>query len=234
MMAPFVVNSRHNGLLFPEGYWAQHRPEELTVEDYINARWIAKPANLFDNDIPIHTAAAFVITTAERARDLKQKPVYVLGHAGSGDKMNGTFGLNKPRSVIHTLEEVEYLSASTGRRLCEAAGIKPSDISFENLYDGFSLFHVFHIEGLGFAGIKQGEALDLFQDDISIHGPHPVSPSGGNIGGGRTRFWHHSDSIQQIQGRAGARQIRIPAEIGAAGGMTPTSSNFIIWSATPD
>ena len=112
--------------------------------------------------------------------------------------------------------------------------VTASDISFENLYDGFSLFHVFHIEGLGFAGIKQGEALDLFQDDISINSARPVSPSGGNIGGGRTRFWHPSDAIQQIQGRAGARQIRIPAQIGAAGGMTPTSSNFIIWSATPN
>ena len=53
MMAPFVVNEKRNGLMFPEGFWAQHRPEVLTVEDYLAARWIAKPANLFDNDIPI-------------------------------------------------------------------------------------------------------------------------------------------------------------------------------------
>ena len=58
MMTPFMVNSRRNGLMFPEGYWYQHRPEELTTEDYLESRWIAKPANLFDNDIPIHTAAA--------------------------------------------------------------------------------------------------------------------------------------------------------------------------------
>ena len=43
MMAPFITNSRRNGLLFPEGYWAQHRPEHLTTEDYLAARWIAKP-----------------------------------------------------------------------------------------------------------------------------------------------------------------------------------------------
>ena len=41
MMAPFMANSRRNGLLFPEGYWAQHRPEQLTPEDYLAARWIA-------------------------------------------------------------------------------------------------------------------------------------------------------------------------------------------------
>ena len=234
MMAPFIVNSRRNGLLFPEGYWYQHRPEPLTVEDYLDARWVAKPANLYDNDIPIHTAAAYVITTSARARDMKQKPVYVLGHAGAGSQGGVTNSGVKARGVIHTLEEVEATASATGRKLCEAAGIKPTDISFENMYDGFSLFHVFHIEGLGFAGIKQGEALDLFQGDISIEGPHPVSPSGGNIGGGRTRFWNHTDSMQQIQGRAGARQIRIPAEIGVSGGFVPMWNNFIVWSATPD
>ena len=102
------------------------------------------------------------------------------------------------------------------------------------MYDGFGLFHIFHIEGLGYAGIKRGEALDLFQDDISIESAHPVSPSGGNIGSGRTRFWLHTDTIQQIQGRAGARQIKNKAEIAISGGPTPTGGNFLVWSATPD
>ena len=83
MMAPFIENSRRNGLKFPEGYWAQHRPEEITPEDYEAARWIAKPANLFDNDMPIMVSAAYLFTTAERARHLKQKPVYILNHATS-------------------------------------------------------------------------------------------------------------------------------------------------------
>src|ERR1019366_10191504 len=109
------------------------------------------------------------------------------------------------RGVIETLEEAEESAASTGRKIFEAAGVTARDVNFENMYDGFSLFHVFHIEGLGYAGLKRGEALDFFQTDISIKGPNPVSPSGGNIGGGRTRFWMHTDSIQQIQGRAGAR-----------------------------
>ena len=67
MMAPFVANSRANGLKFPEGYWYQHRPTPLTTEEYNESRWVAEPANLYDNDIPIHTAAAYLFTTAERA-----------------------------------------------------------------------------------------------------------------------------------------------------------------------
>ena len=81
MMAPFVVNEKRNGLLFPEGFWAQHRPETLTIEDYLAARWVAKPANLFDCDLPIQVSVAYLFTTAERAKDMKQKPVYILNHA---------------------------------------------------------------------------------------------------------------------------------------------------------
>jgi acetyl-CoA acetyltransferase len=234
MMAPFIVNSRHNGLLFPEGYFYQHRDNEITADDYNHSRWIAEPANLFDNDMPIHTAGAYVITTAERARDLRQKPVYVLGHAGAGEVRGDAYTGVRSRGVLETLEEAEANAASTGRKVYEAAGVSAADIQFENCYDGFSLFHVFHIEGFGFAGIKQGEALDLFQTDISIHGPNPVSPSGGNIGSGRSRFWMHTDSMQQIQGRAGARQMSIPAHIGLSGGFMPFWSNFVVWSSSPN
>ena len=195
MMAPFVVNSKANGLKFPEGYWSQHRPTPLTTEEYLESRWVAEPANLYDNDIPIHTAAAFLFTTAERARDLRQPPAYVLGHA-SGGQMAGDYLLPfKSRSTIDDLEETEEWATRTGDRVYEAAGITAADVDFENAYDGFSLFHVFWLEGFGFFGIKRGEALDFFaSQDISINGPTPISPSGGNIGSGRTRFWNWTDT----------------------------------------
>ena len=226
MMAPFMGNSRRNGLMFPEGYWAQHRPEELTADDYRLARWIAKPANLFDNDIPIMCAASYLFTTSERARDMKQKPVYILNHASSD---------TTPRGFTPTLDEVEEDTARSARKIYEGAGISAEDLSFENMYDGFTLFHQFHIEGLGYRGIKFGEALDFYQTDISIEGPNPVSPSGGNIGSGRSRFWMHTDSIQQLQGRAGPRQITgVKPEIAVSGGPMPLGGNYTVWSATPD
>jgi len=226
MMAPFIANSRRNGLLFPEGYWAQHRPEHLTAEDYRAARWIAKPANLFDNDLPIMVAAAYLFTSAERVKDMRQKPVYLLNHASSR---------TTPRSLTPTLDEVEEDTARTARKLYEGAGITAADLSFENMYDGFSQFHQFHLEGLGYRGIKFGEALDFYQTDISIEGPNPVLPSGGNIGSGRSRFWMHTDCIQQLQRRAGARQVTgVKPEIAVSGGPMPLGGNFIVWSATPD
>ena len=170
--------------------------------------------------------AAYVFTTAERAQNMKQKPVYILNHAAS----RGT-----PRGLTPTLDEVEQETASTGRKIYEGAGISASDLSFENMYDGFSLFHQFHIEGLGYRGIKFGEALDLYQTDISIEGPSPVLPSGGNIGSGRSRFWMHTDCIQQLQGRAGARSVTgVKPEIAVSGGPMPIGGNFTVWSSTPD
>ena len=226
MMAPFMENSRRNGLLFPEGYWAQHRPEQLPPEDYLSSRWIAKPANLFDNDIPIMASAAYLFTTAEKAQDSAQKPVYILGHASS----RGT-----PRSITPTLEEVEAETDATGRKIYESAGISADDLSFENMYDGFAQFHQFHIEGLRYRGMQRGDALDFYQTDISIEGPNPILPSGGNIGSGRSRFWMHTDCIQQIQGRAGARAVTgVKPEVAVSGGPMPLGGNFTVWSATPD
>ena len=226
MMAPFMQNSRRNGLLFPEGYWAQHRPEQLTPEDYLSSRWIAKPANLFDNDIPIMVAAAYLFTTADRAQDMAQKPVYILNHASSR---------GVARSITPTLEEVEAETASTGRKIYEGAGITADDLSFENMYDGFAQFHQFHIEGLRYRGMQPGDALDFYQTDISIEGPNPILSSGGNIGSGRSRFWMHTDCMQQIQGRAGARSLTgVKPEIAVSGGPMPLGGNFTVWSATPD
>ena len=226
MMAPFMENSRRNGLLFPEGYWAQHRPEQLTPEDYLSSRWIAKPANLFDNDIPIMVAAAYLFTTADRAQDMAQEPVYILNHASSR---------GVARSITPTLEEVEAETAATGRKIYAGAGITADDLSFENMYDGFAQFHQFHIEGLRYRGMQPGDALDFYQTDISIEGPNPILASGGNIGGGRSRFWMHTDCMQQLQGRAGARALTgIKPEIAVSGGPMPMGGNFTVWSATPD
>ena len=234
MMAPFVVNSRSNGLKMPEGYWYQHRNNPLTTDEYLQSRWVAEPANLYDNDIPIHTAAAYLWTTPERARDMRQPPVYVLGHATGGRVAGDSLLGFKPRSVIANLEETEEQASRTARRLYDSTGISASDVDIENAYDGFSLFHVFWIEGFNFFGIQRGECLDFFNsEDISINGPTPISPSGGNIGSGRTRFWLWTDTIQQLQGRAGERQVKKDARIGVAGGFMPIQSSFAALSKDP-
>ena len=112
-MAQFIVNSKRNGLMFPEGFFAQHRPDEVTVEDYLNARWIVEPMNLFDHDMPIHVAVAYVFANTDRTADMKQKPVYILNHASTYPK----FG------VTQTLENAEASTDATGRKLYHGSGL---------------------------------------------------------------------------------------------------------------
>ena len=77
--------------------------------------------------------------------------------------------------------------------------------------------------------MQRGEALDFYQTDISIEGPNPVSPSGGNAGSGRTRFWLHMDSILE-----GLRQICKPAEAGVSGAFFPDFNYSVVWGASLD
>ena len=224
-MAPFVVNLRRNGLMMPEGFYAQNRSEPFNVEDYLNGRWISKPLSIYDCDMPIQTVACYLMTTAERARDMKQKPVYVLGHATHQAK---------PRCIQPTLEETEASTDSLARKLYEASGLTYRDVDVFNPYDGFALFTQHYVESFRWHGVMKGEAHDLYASDIRVEGPYPLLSSGGNIGNGRTRFWHYTDSIQQLQGRAGKRQVKIKAETAIAGGPTPLSGNWMAFGTSPD
>ncbi len=223
-MAPFIVNQRRNGRMFPEGYYYQHPDGELTVEDYIAGRWISKPMSLNDCDRPIQAAGAYLYTTAERARSMKQPPVYILGHASQRWKN---------RSSVQTLDEIEASTDAAARKTYEACGLNASQIDVFNPYDGYTLFTQYFLEAFQWHGVKRGEAHDFYAGDISVEGPHPFSSSGGNNGSGRTRYWMHTDCIQQLRGQAGARQVRIRAETAISGGPTPGGSDWTVWSTSP-
>jgi len=227
MMAPFVVNEKRNGLLTPSGFFAQHRPEPLSIEDYLAARWIVKPANLFDCDIPIQVATAYIFASPEYAKDMKQKPVYILNHVATNPK---------PRSLQNTLEEYEEAADVFAEKMYEGSGITANDIDIENMYEGYTIFHQYFLEALGWHGVGKGDALHFYQNDLSVEGSHPISSSGGNAGSGRTRIWMHTDSIEQLQGRAGPRQVHIKngrPEIAVSGGPQPIGGHHAVWSTTP-
>jgi hypothetical protein len=213
--------------MFPEGYYYQNRPEDLqlTTEDYLDARWICKPMNIYDCDLPIQTAGAFLFTTAERAKDMKQKPVYILNHVTQRGVV---------RSTCETLAETEEFTDSIARKVYEGSGLTAAEIDIMNPYDGFTLFTQYFLEGFGWHGVKRGEAHDFYGGDIRVDGPHPFSSSGGNNGNGRTRWWIYTDSIQQIQGRAGDRQVKVKAETAVAGAFTSNHSDWLVLGASPD
>jgi acetyl-CoA acetyltransferase len=220
-VAPFVVNSRKNGLMIPWGYYTLHQPEPFTTEDYLNARWVNKPLNLFDNDRPVNAVGCYVLTTADRAKDMKQKPVYIWNHA---EHQAGH------RSSVQTLDESQAWCESEARKTLEGSGLSIADIDIFNPYDGFTLFTQTWLEAFGWHGVKKGEALHFYGGDISVKGPHPFMSSGGNSGSGRTRTAIYTDTIEQLRGTAGPRQVRVKADTGIAGCVLPQTNSHVVFS----
>jgi hypothetical protein len=223
-LAPLCLNLRRNGLRTPWGYYAMHEPHQLTREEYLNGRVIEEPLVIYDCDRPVNTCAAFIFTTAERAKDLRQKPIYVLNHAQN----NG-----RGRSTMATLEEHQAAVASLARKMWEGSGLGPADVDIFNPYDGYLTFTQQFLEGFQWHGVKWGEAHDFYADDIRVEGPHPFLSSGGNNGTGRNRAVLFSDSLEQLRGTAGARQVTVRAETALAGCNTPDSCGFIMLSKYP-
>jgi acetyl-CoA acetyltransferase len=199
-MATFVVQERKNGLLYEHGYWRQHKPAEVTVEDYLSSPIVSTPMCLLDCDIPVQGCAAFVLTTADRAADLPGPAAYVAGVSAP------------PLAASGRVAELTYAREREGgsrvaRELWRDSGLGPGDVSVANLYDGFSIITMLWLEALGFCG--PGEAFDFIQGGrIALDGQLPLNPSGGSLGAGRMHGAAHLvDSIQQVQDRAGARQV---------------------------
>ena len=81
--------------------------------------------------------------------------------------------------------------------------------------------------------MKRGEAFAFYAGDISVEGPHPFCSSGGNLGNGRTRTAMYTDSIEQLRGTAGARQVTVRAETALAAFTTPSSGGWIMFGKHP-
>ena len=224
-MAPFVVQEHKNGLLWPHSYYALHEPEPFTEEDYLNGRWIAKNLSIFDCDRPVQAGACYVVTTAERAKDMKQKPVYILDHTESAFTA---------RSLVETLDDTEEWTDIQARRAYAGSGLSADDIDIFSPYDGFAVFTQYFLEAFGWRGVTRGEAHDFYAGDITLEGPNPINAGGGNMGTGRMRSVFITDPMEQLQGRAGPRQVKIKAEVAVTIGVLPSLAGCLAFSTSPD
>ena len=172
-----LKTQRENALRNPYAYW--YGRGELTLEDYMNARRVYEPMCLFDIDIPVTGAGAFVMTTADRARDLPHK-AYIAG-------------------VVSTRQPAQ--------RIFEVSGVPRESLNVAMLYDGYSHFTYYWLEELGFCG--KGEAHSFIQGGrIARGGELPLNTFGGSIGEGRLHgFGHVREAAMQVMGRAGERQV---------------------------
>jgi acetyl-CoA acetyltransferase len=197
-MAAVLVEARRNGARIPWSHW-HDRP--LTADEYLSAPLINDPICRFDCDIPVDGVAAFVLTSADRARDLPHRPVYVAGYA-SGHPTTHRLPLHWP------LDDIQAAGADVARRLWSSAGVGPGDVDLPQVYDGFSPFVYFWLEALGLCPV--GEAHRFVQDggiDADRPGGLPVLSGGGALGNGRMHgIPQMLECYLQLSGRAGPRQ----------------------------
>jgi acetyl-CoA acetyltransferase len=188
------IVQREGALLNPHA--VMKRP--LTMEEYLNSRYVSVPLRLFDCDLPINGAYAFVMTRGDRARDLRHPPAYFLGWADPKEPV-----------AEHYLAEITEGLSPVARTLYADTGLSPRDIDVAFPYDGFSWFVPKWLENMGLVGRGEGGAFMEGGDRIRITGELPINTFGGNLSEGRMHgHGHILEAVQQVRGTAGPRQVK--------------------------
>jgi acetyl-CoA acetyltransferase len=196
-LAAVASTIRHHASLNPNA----HKRDPISIDDVLASRMITSPLHVLDCAIVSDGAAAAVVTTADRARALRQRPVYLLG-SGYGLR-HGYVG------------DAACLTASgavdSGRTAFRKAGLTPADVDVAEIYDCFTITVIVELEDLGFC--PKGEGGRFVEDgNIGLGGHLPVTTHGGllsaghpGLGGG---FFHVLEAVRQLRGQAGERQVK--------------------------
>jgi len=189
-----AVNQRANAVLNERALMRT----PMTMDDYLDSRWVVEPLRLFDCCLETDAAVALVMTSAERARDLKQIPVLVRGAAwGSGQTLYSNQQPDTTRSA----------AADMAPRLYEMAGVGPSDFDLAELYDCFTYSVLVQLEDYGFC--EKGEAGPFVESGaIALSGSIPVNTHGGFLSEGYVHGLNHvTEAVSQLRHDAGDRQV---------------------------
>lgn len=185
--------------------WALMRTP-LSAEEYLAARYIAEPLRLFDCSVQSGVGAAMILTSDDRAADLRQPPVHVLGvqgiHAGPNEFIFGQPGLG-----VNQAEVFDYRPEGADQPVYRQAGISPSDVGTLHCYDGFSPQVLWTLERFGFC--EPGDAAEWIQGGrIERGGELPVNTSGGHLSEGHSNGWGATvELVTQLRQQAESRQL---------------------------
>lgn len=192
----------------------------ITLEDHQNSRWICEPLHLLDCCQESDGAVAMLITSVERARDLKAKPVIVKAAAqGIHDGQQTMTSLYRDDEDMTRIPEMGLV----GDQLWAQSGLAPADIQTAVLYDHFTPFVLLQLEELGF--VKRGEAKDFVRAGNHARGGSlPLNPNGGQLG---EAYIHGvngiAEGVRQVRGTAVNQVADVHNVVVTAGTGVPTS-----------
>jgi acetyl-CoA acetyltransferase len=203
-LATVSATIRNNGHINPDAIYQGRGP--FTPQDILDSRMVADPFHLLDCAMTSEGGCGIIVTTAERARDMKQPPIYLLGGAR---ERNGPSYCYPP-----TWEQTGYVGRDAARKSFDMAGMTHEDVDDCEFYDPFSFEIIRQFEAFGFCG--EGEGGDFIMNGaIELDGKYPICTDGGLMS-----FSHGGSAVQllqkviagvkQLRGEAGNRQLSDP------------------------
>lgn len=197
------------------------RGRTLSAEQYDESRWIAEPYHLYDCCQESDAAAAILLVSAERARSLRQDPVYVLAAGQSGEYRSGAGGENTP-----SLATAGY--SSLAKRLYADAGVTVADVDAFQVYDNFTAGVVMGLVEMGVCSYADADDVLTVENLVAPDGVAPLNTSGGNFAEAYILgMGHHLEAVRQLRGTS-ANQVPGAAVSAAMGGpMTSLTSGVL-------
>jgi acetyl-CoA acetyltransferase len=221
-LAEVAVSTRANAMRNPKAL----KREPLSVEQHQRARMIADPFRLFDCCQETDGGAVILVTSAERARDLRQPPVYIMAGAMGGDCLwgQGLTSQNQPEELY-----VSAGHAHIAKRLYAQAGIGPADVDVALLYDHFTGMVILQLEDYGFCARGEGGAFVASGAIRWPDGRLPVNTHGGNLSEvyllGMT---HVIEGVRQLRGEANSQVANAEIALVTAGPSNLPSSSLLL------
>lgn len=205
-LAAIAVANRKWAALTPNAF----RREPITVQDVVSSRMIASPLHVLDICLVTDGGAAVILTSADRAKDLRQKPVRVLGGAEA----------TSHRSMVEMEDFTVSSAAVSGPRAMAAAGVTHADIDFCQYYDATTIAALMMHEDLGFCAKGEGGAF-VSGGRTAPGGALPTNTNGGGLAythPGMLGLFLVVEAVRQLRGECGERQVP-NAEIGLVSGL---------------
>ena len=197
-------------------------------DDYLAARVLSDPICMYDCDIPVDGVAAFVFTTAERARDLPQRPGVRAG------LRHGQPHAAPAPAALAARRHRRHRRARPRARLWESSGLSVRDVDVPQLYDGFSPLVWWWLEVARLLRARRGAPLrERRRDQRGADGGLPALSGGGAIGNGRMHGVPQMLEVYlQLAQRAGERQLA-SANVGLACHSSPHYGGAVLYSREP-